>query len=276
MPNDVDKLTLASKVFSRPLTAFGDEVAECRKGDAVLPWPPMLPYVHPPYWATEPRIFYIGRDTYGWDLGGGGFSDFFDCYDAGDVASYLEKNAGALPFGQRATAWTGCTGSFWQVANLLHLRLRTGRITDTGRLSSEERAVLAEMGYGNLNSIEIPASLQKQECWNEIDQDKYHIIKAASEKYLDRYRLLLDAFSPHVSIILSWSGDEASYFEGLAYEKIADETEGKLKVAIYRVSNGRATSLVVWTYHPSYLPRIAVSNAEFVEKIATVVEKHKK
>ena len=30
-------------------------------------------------------------------------------------------------------------------------------------------------------------------------------------------------------------------------------------------------SLVVWTYQPSYLPRIGVGNAEFVEKIASVV-----
>ena len=263
-----------SLVYVSALKSFGDAITHCRAPDSALPWPPMLPYVHPEYWEISPRIFYIGRDTYGWDLGGGGFSDFFDCYDAGDFESYLKKNAEALPLEDRMTSWAGRTGSFWQVANLLHLRIRSGRIVDTGNLTVSERAVLAEMGYGNLNSIELPDSLRNQGCWNDIDESKYRTIKAASEKYLDRYGLLLDAFSPDVSIILSWSGDEALYFDGLDYERIADETEGKLKVFVYRVSNGRQDSIVIWTYHPSYLPRIKVANAEFAEKIASVVEKY--
>ena len=63
---------------------------------------------------------------------------------------------------------------------------------------------------------------------------------------------------------------------GLRTEDVGppDETEGKLKVFVYRVSNGRQDSIVIWTYHPSYLPRIKVGNAEFAEKIASVVEKY--
>ena len=261
-------------MLSHALQVFGDSIVNCRAPDAALPWPPMLPYVHPNYWESSPRIFYIGRDTYRWDLGGGGFSDFFDCYDAGDFEGYLKKNAAALPLDLRIMAWAGYTGSFWQVANLIHLRIRLGRIVDTGSLSASERAILAEMGHGNLNSIELPDSLQTQKCWEDIDQDKYWAIKKASERYLDRYKLLLDAFSPHVSIILSWSSDEAHYFDGLDYKRIADETEGQLKVFVYRVSNGRQDSIVIWTYHPSYLPRIKVGNAEFAEKIASVVAKY--
>ena len=260
--------------FKPALKAFGDSISESRADNAVLPWPPMVPHVHPQYWRREPRFFYIGRDTYGWDVGGGGFSDFFRFYDGGDLAGYLEKNASALSIEQRMTAWNGCTGSFWQVANLLHLRLRTGRIVDTGALSTDERAILAEMGYGNLNSVELPESLQNEKCWDAIDKDKYRAIKTASEQWLDRYRILTDAFSPDVSFILSWSGDEAHYFDGLQYERLADKTEGKLKVFVYRVSNGRTDSTVIWTYHPSYLPRIGVSNTDFVEKIATVVESY--
>lgn len=261
-------------MFVKALKSFGDAITHCRAPDSALPWPPMLPYVHPEYWEISPRIFYIGRDTYGWDLGGGGFSDFFDCYDAGDFESYLKKNAEALPLEDRMTSWAGRTGSFWQVANLLHLRIRSGRIVDTGNLTVSERAVLAEMGYGNLNSIELPDSLRNQGCWNDIDESKYRTIKAASEKYLDRYGLLLDAFSPDVSIILSWSGIEADYFREMDYAKIADETKGKLKVAVYRVSKEPRSSIVVWTYHPSYLPRIKVRDAEFVEAIASVVEQY--
>ena len=60
----------------------------------------------------------------------------------------------------------------------------------------------------------------------------------------------------------------------MEYEKIGDETKGKLKVAVYRVSKESRSSIVVWTYHPSYLPRIKVGNAEFAETIASIVEKY--
>ena len=60
----------------------------------------------------------------------------------------------------------------------------------------------------------------------------------------------------------------------MEYEKIGDETRGKLKVAVYRVSKESRSSIVVWTYHPSYLPRIKVRDAEFVEAIASVVERY--
>ena len=220
-----------NSVLFAALKAFGDSVADCRADNAVLPWPPMLPYVHPAYWNGDRRFFYIGRDTFGWDLGGGGFSDFFDKYDQGDFAGYLAMNATALP-------------------------------------------LEAEMGYGNLNSIELPESLQNEKCWDGIDKDKYWTIKAASQTHLDRYELLFDAFRPDVSIIASWSGSEGDYFKGMEHEQIADETKGKLKVAVYRVSKESRSSVIVWTYHPSYLPRIKVRDVDFVETIASVVEQY--
>ena len=99
--------------FLDVLQSFGDSVADCRADNAVLPWAPMLPYVHPQYWQSEPRFFYIGRDTYGWNLGEEGFSDFFQRYDKGDFEGYLNANASALSLEKRATAWNGYTGSFW-------------------------------------------------------------------------------------------------------------------------------------------------------------------
>ena len=155
MSTDKSKLLAALK-------AFGDSVTDCRADNAVLPWPPMLPYVHPAYWNGGRRFFYIGRDTFGWDLGGGGFSDFFDKYDQGDLAGYLAMNATALPLEKRVAGWAGWTGSFWHVMNLLHLRIRLGKIVD--EMSAPE--ILAEMGYGNLNSIELPESLKQ---WKESD-----------------------------------------------------------------------------------------------------------
>ena len=272
--NQDDKRNAALRKLCAALKAFGDSVADCRADNSVLPWPPMLPYVHPAYWNGKRRLFYIGRDTFGWDLGGGGFSDFFDKYDQGDFAGYLAMNASALPLEKRATGWAGWTGSFWHAMNLLHLRIRLGRIVESDAEVANEKAVLAEMGYGNLNSIELPESLQNEKCWDNIDKDKYWRIKAASQKHLDRYELLFDAFQPDVSIIASWSGSEADYFREMDYAKIADETKGKLKVAVYRVSKESRSSVVVWTYHPSYLPRIKVRDAEFVEEIASVVARY--
>lgn len=253
------------------LRAFGEAVKDCRTDDAALPWPPMLPFVYPKYWESKMRIFYIGRDTYGWGAGDGNFSYFFCKYDERDFGGYMDKNSSVLRTESRIGEWAGCTGSFWHVVNLLHLRIRFGRIADLNNLSVEEKDALDEIGYGNLNSIEIPQTLQKEGCWERIDKDKYWAIKNASNKFLDKYKLLLDAYAPQISIITSWSGDEASYFEGLRYERIVDETEGKLKVWVYKVSNGNQDSIVIWTCHPSYLPRISVNRIDFVEKISTIV-----
>lgn len=257
------------------LKLFGDEVCPCRADNAVLPWGPMLPYVYPRYGESPCRYFYIGRDTYGWDLGSGvGFGDFFAKYDVGDLAEYLRMNCTALTTEKRVNGWAGYTGSFWHVINMLHLRLRLGKIPAMGDLSAEQIALLNEIGYANLNAIELPATLQKQECWEDIDQDKYWTIKRASEEHLDRYALVHDVFKPTVSIVTTWTGTEECYFRGMNYEKLADETKDKIKIAVYSVEKDGYTSLVVWTYHPSYLPRIKVSCESFVERIAQVVMKY--
>lgn len=266
--------------IQQALKSFGDAVKDCRADDKVLPWSPMLPYVYPNYPQYSesenlPRYFYIGRDTYGWDIGGGGFSDFFEKYDADDFEGYLLKNCTALTTEKRMNAWDGYVGSFWYVVNMLHLRLRLGQIPDMRCSTQDKMRLLDEIGYGNLNSIELPDTLQKQDCWEDIDKDKYWKIKESSETFLDRYDLVQDAFSPTVSIIMTWTGAADKYFRNLNYQKIADETQGKLKVEVYLIQNNMGRkSIVVWTYHPSYLPRIQIACEDFVEHIARVVEEY--
>lgn len=273
-----DMRYMASNLSQRlqsALKSFGDEVNHCRADNSVLPWGPMMPYVYPCYGVHMQRYFYIGRDTYGWDLGGGnGFGDFFEKYDANDLGGYLRKNCEALSTEKRVSGWSGYTGSFWYVVNMLHLRLRQGKIIDMKTLSPKMIEVLNEIGYGNLNSIELPVTLQKQECWDDIDKEKYWIIKKSAEKHIDRYDLIDDVFSPSVSIIMTWSGNESNYFRDMDYEKLADEMEGKLRMTVYLVKKDGRRSIIVWTYHPSYLPRIKVDCGCFVERIAQVVEKY--
>lgn len=257
------------------LKSFGDAINDCRADNSVLPWGPMLPYVYPCYGVHEQRYFYIGRDTYEWDLGGGnGFGDFFEKYDANDLGGYLCKNCEALSTEKRVSGWSGYTGSFWYVVNMLHLRLRYGEIVDMKTLSPKMIEVLNEIGYGNLNSIELPVTLQKQGYWGDIDEEKYWKIKKFAEKHIDCYNLIHDVFSPSVSIIMTWTGNENNYFRDMDYKKLADETNGKLKVSVYLVTRNGHRSIVIWTYHPRYLPRIKVSCECFVEHIAKVVEKY--
>jgi len=254
------------------LDAFGNAVSNCRADNLVLPWSPMLPYVYGKYGKQSPRMFYVGRDTYGWDLAKeGGFSAFFEKYDAKDLGGYIDENANALTLEKRIEAWAGSVYSFWHVINQLHLKIRFGNTGNLLELSAKEKDALDEIGYGNLNSIELPATLEKQECWGDIDQEKYWVIKQASERCLDKYRFILNAFSPDCTIITSWSGNESAYFEGLEYEELPAPDCGVLKVKIYRVRSADKLSTVIWTYHPSYLPRISVSWQEFVDKIASVV-----
>ena len=261
--------------LQKALKTFGASVSECRADNGALPWSPMLPYVYKRYGESARRYFYIGRDTYCWDLGGGtGFGDFFERYDAGDMVGYLRKNCTALTTQKRVNEWAGCTGSFWYIVNMLQLRLRTGKMPDMSNLVSSDLDILDEIGYANLNAVELPETLKKQECWEDIDVDKYWTIKKAAENSLDRYELIHDVFAPSASIITTWSGNEDMYFRGLEYKKITDEKNGRLKIAVYSIEKDGHKSIVVWTYHPSYLPRIGVACEDFVERIASVVEKH--
>ena len=179
-------------IICEALRLFGNAIKDCRADNDVLPWAPMLPNVYSRYWGSKCTIFYIGRDTNGWNLGSGGFSDFFCKYDACDFDGYVKQNSSVLTSQKRINAWASKTGSFWYAANLLHIYIQLWKDGNLKDLSTEEKEVLDEMGYANLNSIELPITLKKQKRWKDIDKLKYRAINRASKKHLDEYRLLAD------------------------------------------------------------------------------------
>lgn len=267
-----------SRCLVHALQSFGDRVSSCRAENRVLPWGPMLPYVFPRYTTSRKRMFYIGRDTLAWDLGEAsetaGFSSFFTQYDNGTLEEYLKRNASMLGGEMRIEGWKNARYSFWHVVNLLHLYEKFRRVCDLSHLTDEERQALDEMGYGNLNAIELPATCQKQGYWGNLDKEKYHCIQCASQESLNKFSLIMEAFHPDVATILTWSSNEASYFDGLAYDLIEENDFGKWRVNVYKVESKDCSTIVLWTYHPAYFPRISLDVETFLCEMGKILKRH--
>ena len=245
------------------LVELGRKIQSCRIDERRLPWCPMLPYVYPEYGKGK-RIFYVGQDTFGWDLKMGGeekencFDFFFDCYDRNDFKAYLEHNSKALTLDRRIYGWPNKPGSFWFGINSLHLKLTLNRDPMRGLrdLSDDELTRLNGIGYGNLNSIELPKTLRKSgnDYWSMISQDEYRCIKNNSNDILDKLKYLLKAFRPDCVVIASWTGkSEAEYLEGcdVTHNEKDDGVLTNMKVLNYTASFEGVGTKVFWTKHPS-------------------------
>ena len=254
-----------SQVLTEALTEFGKGIQSCRIDEGKLPWCPMMPYVYPEYGYGK-KIFYVGQDTFGWNLKlpeetkENCFDFFFKCYDERRFDSYLEHNAGALSLDCRVYGWPNKPGSFWFGVNSLHLKLSKGRDPYDGLrdLSDDELMLLNGIGYGNLNSIELPETLQKGDnnYWPGISKDEYWRIKDSSIATLDKLRHLLEAFRPDCVVITAWgTKSEAEYFDGCDVSELAVDDgafHGGMEVRSYLVSYKGQSTRVFWTKHPTH------------------------
>ena len=100
------------------------------------------------------KIFYVGRDTYYWKE----IELMLDAFDNGNLESYLWENASAVDLETRLN-WGNGSGAFWSFVNKLHLYIRTGQIQDLNDLTEEDKAILQEVGYGNVNCMELDDTL---------------------------------------------------------------------------------------------------------------------
>ena len=259
-----------SPLLQEALQSFGLETSGCRASDEVLPFSPMMPFVWSNYDRMRIKMFYIGQDTNSW---GYGFSDFQNCFDQHDLAEYLKFNAeNCLPLDARIKY--GMDGrTFWHGIHMLQVRMQLGYICNPSNLTDGEKEVIGGLGYGNLNAIETPRTLRY--CWDRLDSDKYWVIKNASQKWLDDFRLIFYAFKPDCAVIASWTGDVDAYIRrnGLkCSEPLEDLNLGGLKVQIYRVSDGISSTVVVWTNHPRVW--VKLGTAQSVERLGAILEKY--
>ena len=174
-------------------------------------WPPngvFIPYTFEKYSLAEKKIFYVGRDTYGWIK----FCEMMDYCNAGRIEDYLDKNTQVVTVqGENNDKdkhslkenWNKGAG-FWTFCQKLHLYIRTGRIvSDLRQLTPDYYSILEEMGYSNINAIEIPVTIDCLGEWGNIkNREGYWTIFDASKSVSD-IKALIQAYSPDLLIVLN-------------------------------------------------------------------------
>lgn len=230
------------------------------------PWGLFVPYVFPNYRNAPLKIFYVGRDTYYWQE----IELMLDAFDNGNLESYLLENASAVDLEKRLN-WGNGSGAFWSFVNKLHLYIRTGQIKDLNNLTEEDRAILQEVGYGNVNCMELDDTLfyPNKEAWNKEDFDlnKLYLLRKQS-KVFDHISHIINAYSPDVVIILNWDSNGDYYIEGtdLIWQK---ELNIDSLQAVYLPEKSRTK--VIWTSHPFRFPRLGVKRDDMIRKLGDLL-----
>jgi len=144
----------------------------------------------------------------------------------------------------------------------LHLLIRTGKYCpDLTNLTTEEHNILEEIGYGNLNSIEIPSTLSKRwEGWqfpSKEDKCKYESIQK-SGKIFEGFQRIIDAYHPDLIIVLSWTEKEDELIDSdYQYQPNLYEENYK-SIFLSKTSNPP----IIWSLHPSRFRFLGTNNEE--------------
>ena len=160
-------------------------------------------------------------------------------------------------------------GSFWTLVIRLHLYLRTKHLYSLQEISSIEDEMLKEIGWGNINTIEVASSLKKQNKWNSINHDIYWQVKTESQS-LDSIKLIIDSFNPDIIFIFNWdSAKEPDVFRGL---NAIQDTSKSVAGLLATYSLDRYDTKVVWCPHPNNLRYKSQNINGLIQLIASSLE----
>ena len=212
---------------------------------------PSIPYTFSLYQSAPIKAFFIGRDTSGW-------CDYYESY-ANNLRAYMKENAKYVTAEKFEKDWS-TSGGFWSMVRKLQLQLYTGKYYNSyEELTENDKKILDSVGYGNLFPLELPSTLKKKKYVDKdtgIERNEYEdIVDRVSYRTLQRkfqsfcnLKAIFEAYGePDVVFILSWSGSEEIFFEGLDYEKKTEWYEHNFR-DVY-LSKSHKTK-VIWTSHP--------------------------
>lgn len=207
------------------------------------PYGPFIPYAMPHYKTAPIKIFYIGRDTYYWTSK----EKLFDCMRNSQPEEYLKINSDVLNTTDILNKYNNNSGSFWNFVAKLHLLIRTGiYFNDINSLGQEEQQIIEEIGYGNLNGIELKQSLENEGTWQEITSiTDYQKLKEAGQVF-EKVSTLLKAYHPDFIIILNWE-ERDDIFDGLNVHWKKEYYKDGLQ-AIYTIND--YPTKIIWAPHP--------------------------
>lgn len=263
--NLMNSINLAS--LNRELQEFCENAVKYY--DCGYPYGPFIPYAMPGYASAAVKIFYIGRDTYGWvDK-----SALTEAFDNGIMSDYLAANSCIVTPEKLTgnTSWTSNPTSFWGFVTRLHLLISTGKYRErTDMLDDAGKTALSQIGYGNLNSIELPETLG--DAWNTISPvSSYWSIRKEARRF-EKIKLILDTFAPDCIFILSWT-DRDDIFDGLNVNWHQEWYKDDL-LALYTVE-GYDTK-IIWTAHPRRFAYLGLKAMDAAKELACLFDKTRK
>jgi hypothetical protein len=244
--------------FYEPLVSDFCAYAEKKDKNSYPPHGLFVPYTFESYTSAKKKIFYVGRDTYGWVK----FSEMLNDYKKGQIDNYLDKNSQVVTAqgendensDKHSLKENWKTGySFWTFCQKLHLYITTGELKNNLRyLTPEDYSIIEEMGYSNTNAIETSESLYKMYDynWDKVgikDWSVYYDLVDKSKPIVSLDNLL-KAYKPDLIIIFNW-GFPDSYLQGLSIGNTKCEEEGILRVRSIVNNNTQ----IIETSHPNRL-----------------------
>lgn len=238
--------------------------------DAIIhsgyPYIPFIPVAFKNYEMAYSKIFYVGIDTYYWSAS---INKLVDCYKTNRLTDILKINNNVVTPERILDEWHNNKGLFWEFVCKLHLYVRIGRIfnnDDLRRLNKEEVAMIEEIGYGNMNSIELRSTLgpQKEGIWDSINKCQYWQLKRFSEQTMDPIINLIQAYEPDYIILLGWGENENHVFKGLNYDAIDEFYEENFR-ALYTLRNHKTK--IIWTCHPNRFRFVGTNQDEMIPYI---------
>lgn len=240
---DMSKNQLNSAYFKPMLKQFIDENRALYK-DSGYPYGIFLPYVFPKYYSAPLKIFYIGRDTYYWISK----NEMMQSYVNNELEDYFSKNSSIVDV-DVSLSWGNSSGAFWSFVNKLHLYIRTGQIKNLNNLSEEDKSILQEVGYGNINCMELNKTLLENEGRpvDEFNFDKLYLLRTQSKRF-DKISHIIKAYQPDVVMILNWDNDADYYLDEFDFQW-QENLFVDSKQAVYL--SKEVKTKVIWSSHPN-------------------------
>lgn len=99
-------------------------------------------------------------------------------YRENNLAYYFHHNQSTVT-PQKLFQWNknGSAGVFWDVVQKLHLYIKTGSYChNLSKMSDPKKNIIEEIGYGNMNAIELMSSLRQEHLWHMVDEHAYKIV----------------------------------------------------------------------------------------------------
>ncbi|MDL2228574.1 hypothetical protein LJC30_06785 [Odoribacter sp. OttesenSCG-928-L07] len=228
-----------------------------------------IPHTMSDYSKADHKIFYFGRDTYGWAP----ISQLMKDYSENNLSNYIQEtskwvnNFGFLEYNNNKSS------GFWTLVIRLHLRIKgfTENLWISESLPEEYYKHINDFGWGNTNAIEVPKSLENQGIWEALDKDKYWSIKEQS-KFFDKLIHTIKTYKPNLVFIFNWDCDEKLFLDGLDYQVQKLDLIGN-HFCIYHLPE--TNTKVIWTVHPTRARWIGYGTDSMIDEIVKYLNKEK-